>query len=215
MDKEDHALQRRNMVKYQIRERGIKDERVLSVMEEVERHEFVPRDMRGEAYRDYPLPIGEGQTISQPYMVALMTECLELRGNESVLEVGTGSGYQTAVLSRLAKSVVTVEIRDELFKNAKKVLSRLGYKNVTLILSDGSTGYEKDAPYDRIIVTAACEEVPEELFKQLKEGGILVIPVGGMFMQTLFKIRKIKGKASEEAITNCVFVPLVGGSDIQ
>lgn len=210
-EKDFFANARENMVKSQIEERGIKDMRVIWAMEDVERHKFVPKDMEAYAYFDEPLPIGEGQTISQPYMVALMTECLELKGKEKVLEVGTGSGYQTAVLALLADKVYSVEIREALHKRAKEALARLGYKNVEAILGDGSIGYEKEAPYDRIIVTAAAREVPRELIEQLKDGGILVIPVGETFLQNLLKIRKIKGKVIEESVTPCVFVPLVRG----
>lgn len=208
MPKDGYLVARKNMVKLQIRERGIKDERVISAMEEVPRHKFVPKEMRKYAYYDCPSPIGEGQTISQPYMVALMSELLELKGDEKVLEIGTGSGYQTAILSKLAKTVVSVEIKENLAENARKTLGKTGCRNVSVITGDGSKGYVKDAPYERIIVTAACEEVPEELFLQLDDGGILVIPVGGM-LQTLWKIRKSKDKFSEEAITSCVFVPLL------
>lgn len=202
---------RENMIKDQIVARGIKDMRVIWAMEDVPRHEFVPKDMEAHAYFDEPLPIGEGQTISQPYMVALMTECLESKGKEKVLEVGTGSGYQTAVLALVVGKVYTVEIREALHKRAKETLFRLGYNNVEAILGDGSIGYEKEAPYDRIIVTAAARDVPKELLLQLKEGGILVIPVGETFLQNLLKIRKVYGKAIEESITPFVFVPLVRG----
>ncbi len=201
--------ERRSMVENQIRGRGIKDERVLWAMESVLRHEFVPKEMRRDAYSDRPLPIGEGQTISQPYMVALMSECLELRRDEKVLEVGTGSGYQSAVLSVLASEVISVEVRKSLFLQAGKVLDLLGYRNVRVVLGDGSLGYKEDAPYDRIIVTAGCECVPDALPEQLSEGGILVIPVGSVFVQSLLKIRKVGGKFIEEPITSCVFVPLV------
>jgi len=207
--KDFFANARENMIKDQIVARDIKDERVIWAMEDVPRHMFVPKAMEAYAYFDEPLPIGEGQTISQPYMVALMTECLELKGHEKVLEVGTGSGYQTAVLALLAGKVYTVEIREGLYLRAKKTLAGLGYKNVEAILGNGSIGYEIEAPYDRIIVTAAAREVPKELLSQLKEGGIIVIPVGETFLQNLLKIRKVKGKVIEESVTPCVFVPLV------
>lgn len=203
--------ERRSMVENQIRGRGIKDERVLLAMESVLRHEFVPKEMMRDAYCDRPLPIGEGQTISQPYMVALMSECLELCGDEKVLEVGTGSGYQSAVLSVLAREVVSIEVRKSLFLQAGKVLDLLGYGNVRVVLGDGSMGYKEGAPYDRIIVTAACECVPDALPEQLSEGGILVIPVGSAFVQSLLKIRKVRGEFIEEPITPCVFVPLARG----
>ncbi|RLG12933.1 MAG: protein-L-isoaspartate O-methyltransferase [Candidatus Nanohalarchaeota archaeon] len=208
----DYAEKRRRMVDEQIRGRGINDERVLRAMEEVPRHLFVPERMRERAYADEALPIGEVQTISQPYMVALMSECLELRGDESVLEVGTGSGYQAAVLSCLAREVYSVEIVEKIFLQAKERLAKLpGYENVCVIHGDGSAGYKKEAPYDRIIVAAAAREVPEKLLEQLKDGGILVMPIGGAFMQMLLRVRKIRGEFREESITSCVFVPLVEG----
>lgn len=210
--KKDYADKRRRMVDEQIRGRGVKDERVLRAMEGVERHRFVPERMKECAYADEALPIGEGQTISQPYMVALMSECLELRGDESVLEVGTGSGYQAAVLSCLAREVYSVERVERLFLDARERLEMLGYRNVHVVYGDGSRGYEKEAPYDRIIVTAAGSKVPDKLLGQLKEGGILLMPVGGAFMQKLLKIRKVKGKVLEECVTYCVFVGLVEGS---
>lgn len=210
--KKDYADKRRRMVDEQIRGRGVKDERVLRAMEGVERHRFVPERMKECAYADEALPIGEGQTISQPYMVALMSECLELRRDESVLEVGTGSGYQAAVLSCLAREVYSVERVERLFLDARERLEMLGYRNVHVVYGDGSRGYEKEAPYDRIIVTAAGSKVPDKLLGQLKEGGILLMPVGGAFMQKLLKIRKVKGEFVEECVTYCVFVGLVEGS---
>lgn len=210
--KKDYADKRRRMVDEQIRGRGVRDERVLQAMEGVERHRFVPERMKECAYADEALPIGEGQTISQPYMVALMSECLELRRDESVLEVGTGSGYQAAVLSCLAREVYSVERVERLFLDARERLEMLGYRNVHVVYGDGSRGYEKEAPYDRIIVTAAGSKVPDKLLGQLKEGGILLMPVGGAFMQKLLKIRKVKGKVLEECVTYCVFVGLVEGS---
>lgn len=209
MVKDTYRSTRKNMVKHQIKERGIVDARVISAMEKVARHKFVPKEMMRLAYYDCPLPIGEGQTISQPYMVALMSECLEIKGDEKVLEVGTGSGYQTAILSLIAGKVYSVEIRPDLAIRARRTLKSLGYVNAEVVVSDGFKGYRKKAPYDRIIVTAAPEEVPEELLKQLKEGGIIVIPVGGGFLQDLLKIKKVNGKYIKESITSCVFVPLV------
>ena len=209
--KKDYAEKRRRMVDEQIRMRGIKDERVLRAMEKVPPHLFVPERMKECAYADEALSIGEGQTISQPYMVALMSECLELCGDELVLEVGTGSGYQAAVLSCLAREVYSVERVEKLFLQAKERLAMIGYENVCVIHGDGSVGYKKEAPYDSIIVTAAAREVPEKLLEQLKEGGILVIPCGGAFMQMLLRVRKIRGEFREESITSCVFVPLVEG----
>ncbi len=208
MDKYKNA--RKNMVENQIESRGIADSRVIWAIGDIPRHEFVPKNIRMCAYDDNPLPITERQTISQPYMVALMSECLELKGNEKVLELGTGSGYQAAVLSLLAKKVYTIEIIESLAAAAKKTLKKLNCKNVEVILGNGSIGYKKEAPYDRIIVTAAAKEVPKELKNQLKDGGILVIPVGTGPIQMLLKIRKKKNKFIEVSITSCAFVPLVG-----
>ena len=200
---------RKNMVETQIIPRGIKDMRVIWAMGDIPRHEFVPKDFKIYSYDDNPLPIANGQTISQPYMVALMSECLELKGNENILEIGTGSGYQTAVLSILAKKVYSIEIKETLYNQAKNTLEKLNYQNIKIILGDGSVGYIKEAPYDRIIVTAAAKKIPEELKKQLKDGGILVIPVGAGYIQMLLKIKKTKGKFIEKSITPCAFVPLV------
>ena len=207
MDKYENM--RKIMVETQIIPRGIKDKRVIKAMGDIPRHEFVPKNLKIYSYDDNPLPISEGQTISQPYMVALMSECLELKGNEKVLEIGTGSGYQTAVLSILAKKIYSIEIKKTLHNQAKKTIEKLNYKNIELIYGDGSIGYIKEAPYDRIIVTAAAKKVPQELKKQLKDGGILVIPVGAESIQILTKIKKIKGKFIKESITPCRFVPLI------
>ena len=207
MDKYENM--RKNMIETQIVARGIKDKRVIKAMGDIPRHEFVPKDLKLYSYDDNPLPIENGQTISQPYIVALMSECLELKGNEKVLEIGTGSGYQAAVLSILAKKVYSIEIKETLYNQAKNTLEKLNYKNIELIYGDGSVGYIKKAPYDRIIVTAAAKKVPQELIKQLKDGGILVIPVGAENIQILTKITKKNGKLKEESITPCRFVPLV------
>ena len=207
MDKYENM--RKNMIETQIVARGIKDKRVIKAMCDIPRHEFVPKDLKIYSYDDNPLPIANGQTISQPYMVALMSECLELKGNEKVLEIGTGSGYQTAVLSILAKKVYSIEIKETLFNQAKNTLEKLKIKNVELIYGDGSVGYVKEAPYDRIIVTAAAKKIPEELKKQLKDGGILVIPIGAENIQILTKITKKNGKLIKESITPCRFVPLI------
>lgn len=190
--------------------RGISDERVREAFRKVPRHEFVSKSLSKEAYADHPLPIGESQTISQPYMVALMTECLRLKGGERVLEIGTGSGYQTAILAELAKEVYSVERLQALSIRAKENLDRLGYKNIKTKVGDGTLGWEDHAPYDSILVTAGAPEVPPALIKQLNENGRLAIPVGGTFSQALTVIEKKKGKAFSEEICGCVFVPLIG-----
>ncbi len=201
---------REEMVTSQIIARGIKDERTIEAMRNVERHLFVPENMHSEAYNDYPLPIGQGQTISQPYIVALMTELLELKGNERVLEIGTGSGYQTAILAKLAAEVYTIERISELLEEAKKKLSLLGYENIHFFCTDGTKGLPEYAPYQGIIVTAAAEEVPLPYFEQLDEKGKLVIPLGERYGQVLVLIEKRKGKIMQKEICGCTFVPLIG-----
>ncbi|UCH12955.1 MAG: protein-L-isoaspartate(D-aspartate) O-methyltransferase [Candidatus Omnitrophota bacterium] len=198
------------MVQKQLIPRGITDKRVLEAFTKVPRHKFVPGRCIEEAYGDYPVSIGEGQTISQPYMVALMTQCLEVKENDKVLEIGTGSGYQAAILAELADKVYTTERISGLSKNAQGVLQELGYTNIKLKVRDGSLGWEEFAPYDGIIVTCAAPSAPEPLKKQLKENGRLVIPIGGSFSQTLSVVKKRKGGFSEEDICGCVFVPLIG-----
>jgi len=201
---------REEMVKNQIVARGIKDERVIKAFLKVPRHKFVSDRNLGEAYDDHPLPIGEGQTISQPYMVALMTELLELKGEEKVLEIGTGSGYQAAILAELAKEVYTVERFPTLAEKAKIVLEELGYKNIKIKIGDGTLGWEEYSPYEGIIVTAGAPDIPSPLIAQLKEGGRLVIPLGESFSQVLTVIEKFRGKIEKREICGCVFVPLVG-----
>lgn len=198
------------MVDTQLIPRGIKDERVLNAMRKVPRHLFVPDYIRHSAYDDMALPIGEDQTISQPYMVAIMTELLELKGDEKVLEIGTGSGYQAAVLAELAKEVHTIERIPGLADRARRKLADNGYDNVYVTVTDGTKGLEDLAPFDRIIITAAAPKIPEPIIHQLKEGGIIVAPVGERFSQMLIKGRKEKGVLVEEYHTPCVFVPLVG-----
>ena len=202
---------RNKMVEKDIVGRGISDAVVIEAMGKVPRHLFVPENLRSRAYEDFPLPIGEDQTISQPYMVALMTQSLELTGAESVLEVGTGSGYQTAILAELCRRVYSVERIPSLAGNARKTLDSMGYKNVLVRLSDGTMGWEEYAPFDRILVTAGAPGVPVPLIEQLAEGGMMVIPVGGNHSQTLTRVRKGKnGSLSEEKMNGCVFVKLVG-----
>jgi protein-L-isoaspartate(D-aspartate) O-methyltransferase len=204
------APQKEQMVRSQLRGRRILDRRVLDAMARVPRERFVPEDQRSEAYADKALPIGWGQTISQPYIVALMTEALELTGGQKVLEVGTGSGYQTAILAELAGQVFSVERCPELSAQAEAVLAELGYANATLKVGDGSLGWPDAAPFDRIIVTAAAAECPSALFDQLQEGGILVIPVGRQDYQTLQAIRKIDSRPERTDLAPCRFVPLLG-----
>ena len=204
--------QRHLMVNDQLRARGIRDERVLNAMETVERHLFVDEHLRDKAYADCALPIAEGQTISQPYMVALMTELLELKGDETVLEIGTGSGYQSAVLSLLASEVFSVERIPLLASRAEKLLKELNYNNVHVIVSDGTMGLPEHAPFDGIIVTAGAPEVPQEYLDQLNMHGRLVIPVGSRYSQVLYQIRKTPGGIRKTVSTACVFVPLVGKS---
>ncbi len=207
---EDYKRLRDLMVETQLIERGIKDVRVLAAMRKVPRHLFMPEEIRYKAYDDMALPIGENQTISQPYMVAIMTELLELQGGERVLEVGTGSGYQAAVLAELCREVYTVERVAVLSDEARKRLDDLGYTNVHAVVGDGTTGLQEEAPFGGIIVTAAAPQVPEPLIRQLREGGIIVAPIGERYSQILIKGRKEKGTLVEEYSTPCVFVPLIG-----
>ena len=205
----DFARARRQMVETQIKARGIKDEKVLSAMLKVERHKFVPKGFERLAYIDRPLPIGEEQTISQPYIVALMTECLGLKGGEKVLEIGTGSGYQAAILAEMASEVYTIEIIENLAKGAEKVLRNLGYTNITVRCGDGYIGWEEHAPFDAVIVTCAPDHVPQPLLDQLAEGGRTVIPVG-TYYQELKLFEKRDGKIRERSITGVRFVPMTG-----
>lgn len=202
--------ERKRMVKEQISARGIKDERVIDVMNRVPRHIFVDKTYYHQAYNDYPLPIGYGQTISQPYMVAMMTELLELKSDEKVLEIGTGSGYQTAILASLCAKVYSIERIAELTKRARTTLDSLGFQNVNLMVGDGSIGWPDYSPYDGIIVTAGAPEIPNALIEQLAENGRLVIPVGDEFSQVLNLVRKHKGRIYRKEFFGCTFVPLVG-----
>ncbi len=212
----DSAQRRADMVKRQLAGRGIRDQRVLDAMLAVPRHEFVAPEYRLFAYDDRPVSIGAGQTISQPYMVAVMTEALNLQGPEKVLEVGTGSGYQTAVLAALAARVYTIEREHELLENARRTLERLGQAGlvaadrIEFIEGDGTEGYRPAAPYDCILVAAAAPSVPPSLEEQLAEGGRLVIPVGDLSSQELRLLRKVSGQMVSRTINECRFVPLVG-----
>jgi protein-L-isoaspartate(D-aspartate) O-methyltransferase len=198
------------MVRSQIAARGVRDERVLEAMRAVPRHLFVPAHVVGSAYRDSPLPIGQGQTISQPYIVAYMTELLALRGNERVLEIGTGSGYQAAILGQLAAEVITVERFPSLAKEASELLAWLGYDNVRVETGDGTLGWPDDAPYDAIIVTAAAPLVPDPLKEQLMDGGHLLAPVGPRWTQQLVRVRRVGDRFHTESLLGVAFVPLIG-----
>jgi protein-L-isoaspartate(D-aspartate) O-methyltransferase len=198
------------MVEEQLRKRGITSPQVLQAMGTVPRHEFVPPDLQSDAYADKPLPIGKEQTISQPYIVAAMTEALELSGNERVLEIGTGTGYQTAVLSSLVREVFSVESDAALALTAQQRLTRLGYTNVKVFHHDGSMGLEEAAPYDAILVAAAAPRIPPLLSGQLCEGGRLVIPVGTQENQELLQARKECGQMRSRVVCDCRFVPLRG-----
>ena len=207
----DHMeVARRRMVEEQIKARGINDERLLDAMARVPRHMFVDKGLESQAYSDRALPIGEGQTISQPYMVAIMTASLELAGGEKVLEIGTGSGYQTAILAELAGKVFTMERLGKLTVKAKELLDQLGYQNVIVRVGDGTLGWKQFAPYDRILVTAGAPRIPLPLEEQLAEGGLLVVPVGNSVGQKLAIAAKKRGKLQVTSCCPCTFVPLVG-----
>jgi protein-L-isoaspartate(D-aspartate) O-methyltransferase len=198
------------MVEKQLRARGVRDSRVLAAMLAVPRHAFVPPELLGNAYDDQPLPIGEGQTISQPYMVGAAAEALELSAAESVLEIGAGSGYQSAVLSLLAREVRAVETHPSLAVSAQERLVRLGYRNVEIREGDGTAGWAEAAPFDAILVSAAAPEVPAPLVAQLAEGGRMVVPVGSAETQSLLRIRRRGGEIFTERLFECRFVPLIG-----
>jgi protein-L-isoaspartate(D-aspartate) O-methyltransferase len=201
---------RQSMVEVQLKQRGIRDPRVLAAMAQVPRHQFISPAYHDIAYADHPAPIGEGQTISQPYMVALMLEGLELRPQDVVLEIGTGSGYQAALLAELAARVYTIERHASLAERARHMLSQLGYNNVTVVVGDGSQGLPQAAPFDSIVVAAAAPQVPPALFEQLREGGRMLIPVGSPELQELQLIRKMNGGPQVFRSEGCRFVPLIG-----
>ncbi len=193
-----------------LRGEGITDESVLDAMKRVDRKDFVPTGHRAFSYENRPLPIGHGQTISQPFIVAFMTQLLELKGDERVLEIGTGSGYQTAILANLCSHVYTVEVVEELSKQAQTRLAGLGYDNISFRIGDGCLGWEEQAPYDRIIVTAAPEDIPDAFGRQLAEGGMMVIPVGPRYgTQILWRVKKVDGSFVKENCGGVLFVPLV------
>jgi len=204
----DFAAQRQRMVERQLNPRGIKDERVLEAMAKVPREEFIPADERSDAYEDGPLPIGYDQTISQPYIVAFMTEQLRPKPSDRVLEIGTGSGYQAAILAELVADVYTIEIVEPLATTAEATLQRLGYKNVHLMVGDGYRGWPEEAPFDAIIVTCAPGKVPQPLVDQLKDDGRMVIPVGERFAQQLYLLEKKNGQLKESATLPVRFVPM-------
>lgn len=202
--------ERERMVNEQIISRGIEDPKVIDAMKRVPRHLFVDKTYYHQSYNDYPLPIGQSQTISQPYMVASMTELLELKGSDKVLEIGTGSGYQTAILALLCSKVYSVERIAELTRKARITLKQLGFNNINLIVRDGTLGWSEFAPYNGIIVTAGAPEIPNALIDQLADNGRMVIPVGTEVSQTLNLVEKHKGRIYRKEFFGCAFVPLVG-----
>jgi protein-L-isoaspartate(D-aspartate) O-methyltransferase len=206
----DYVQARERMVEKQLVSSGISDPRVLRAMAKVPRHLFLESELWEHAYEDHPLPIGAHQTISQPYIVALMVEALELKGTERVLEVGTGSGYAAAVLSELCAEVFTVEVLEELALKSRALLSNLGYKNVSLLMGDGTLGWEEHSPYDAVVISAAAPCIPRPLVEQLKVPGYLVFPIGEEELQTLVRIRKDRAGIREEYLGDCHFVKLTG-----
>jgi len=198
------------MVESQLAARGITEARLLAAFQKIPRHLFIPKEFQHEAYADHPLPIGAGQTISQPYIVAMMTEALRLQGHERVLEIGSGSGYQTAILAELALEVFSVERLAELLPSVRERLTSLGYVNVHLAVGNGSVGWPEHAPYDAILVSAAAPEVPEPLLTQLADLGRMVVPIGPPQAQTLVRVEKRHGAVHRRELASCVFVPLVG-----
>ena len=210
LSSDQYFAKRAEMVELQLRERGIHDQRVLEAILRIPRHEFVPEEYRSQAYEDHPIPIQEGQTISQPFIIALSLQALALEGTESVLEVGTGSGYQTALLAVLARAVYSVERHASLARGAEEVLARLGINHAQVIVGDGSRGLREFAPFDAILVSAAAPSVPKSLFDQLSDTGRMVIPVGPPHAQELQLVRKHNGQRKIEVLEGCRFVPLVG-----
>ena len=206
----DFSLARERMVKNQLIPRGINDERVLQVMGKIPRHLFIEEALAGEAYNDHPVPIGEKQTISQPYIVALMTEALELKGTEKTLEIGTGSGYQTAILAELSSRVYTIERIKSLLVNARELLAQLGYNNILFKAFDGTLGWKEYAPFDAIMVTAGSPSLPKPLIDQLADNGRIIIPVGDRYSQELIKVIRKGENLEQKSLGGCRFVNLIG-----
>jgi protein-L-isoaspartate(D-aspartate) O-methyltransferase len=206
----DFSKARIKMVEEQIASRGVRDAKLIAAMKKIPRHLFVEEALQNQAYTDHPLPIGEKQTISQPYMVALMTEALLLTGKERVLEIGTGSGYQTAILAELSEKVFSIERIRPLAIRARKLLYELGYFNVEIKIFDGTFGWKEESPFDAILVTAGSPDIPHPLIDQLATGGRLVIPVGDAFVQDLFRVTKTEGRVKKEDLGGCRFVKLIG-----
>lgn len=210
-NRSEYSLQKAKLEMIElIKQRGISDEKVLNAMLKIPRHLFVDQELWEMAYGDHPLPIGEGQTISQPYIVALMTEALDLQKTDKVLEIGTGSGYQTAILAELAGSVFTVERSEVLAQKARRLLDSTSFKNISFHIGDGTLGWEEHAPYDKIIATGSVPRAPESLLRQLKDPGRLVIPVGGRQIQMLLLIKQEGGKVCQQELCSCSFLPLLG-----
>jgi protein-L-isoaspartate(D-aspartate) O-methyltransferase len=210
MTEDQFEAERQRMVERQIAARGVSDPRILAAMKKVPRHRFIPSHLWDQAYGDYPLPIGEDQTISQPYIVALMTEMLELQETDKVLEIGTGSGYQAAILAELAAQVFTIDRVAMLLAIAERILNEMGYANIKTLVGDGTLGWSEEMPFDAIIVTAGAPQVPRPLTEQLSLGGRLVIPVGDTWSQTLTRVRKTKDGLKFEYHGGCRFVRLIG-----
>lgn len=212
---ENFTRKRIEMVEKQIVARGVSDERVLNAFRTVERHKFVPEFKINQAYDDHPISIGEGQTISQPYVVAFMTEVLELSSNDKVLEIGTGSGYQAAILGELCDSVFTIEIFESLGSKAEQLLSNLGYSNIHVKIGDGYEGWEKFAPFDAIIVTCSPKDIPKPLEEQLVDGGRMIIPVGNSFSQNLILLKKTNNQLHKNNVLPVRFVPMIDSTGIR
>ena len=210
--KPDYIDMRQRMINQDLKGRDITSENVLKAFSRVPREQFIDEDLWEVAYEDYPLEIGDGQTISQPYIVAFMTESLRLKGHEKVLEIGTGSGYQTAILAELSKTVCSVERIENLHRQAKRALAGLGYQNIYFLHGNGTYGWKDQAPFDAIMVTAAAKTVPTSLLDQLSSNGKMIIPVGGSWLQTLLLIEKKNGKITETDLGGCRFVPLISGN---
>ncbi|MEA1948259.1 MAG: protein-L-isoaspartate(D-aspartate) O-methyltransferase [Thermodesulfobacteriota bacterium] len=211
VDSPRYQKARGKMVSLQIRLRGVSDKKVLNAMSQVPRHRFVPEELVSRAYADHPLPIGQGQTISQPYIVALMTEKLKLIGNERILEIGTGSGYQAAILAKVAKEVYTIEIKEKLYKKAGNLLRSLGFSKIKTRHGDGYFGWPEAAPFDCIMITASIDHIPPPLLKQLKDGGRLILPLGNPFSyQYLSLVTKHDNEYTVKQITGVLFVPMTG-----